>query len=134
MAQAQHQLILAVLFFGVAQAAPLAPEKIAGMVAQNDAVMAGGVCFVANREEASARATELILLGGKAFRVSSREVDAVRSVDYEKNPRTGRYRMSEAIEKACRKDEATGGCIYARSRWQTVPPSVSPPGRGAIAR
>jgi hypothetical protein len=123
----KHALTLLVLVCQQCLAAPMPDQNIANMVAQNEDVMKYGVCAVANAKNTAKGAKEAILLPDGLHIVPSAEVEPIRGAGYGKNKKTGRFTMSEAIEKACKKDRDSGGCIYARSRWSQLPLSQHRP-------
>lgn len=115
-------LLACLLACSVAQAAPLPADAIANMVAQSEAVMRTGVCAVANDGKVYTTQAIVLLLPAPigARRILRSDYEWIRSAGYAKGA-SGRFVMSERIEKACQADAFGSRCLAARSLWSQKP-------------
>lgn len=135
MAQAKHQLILAALFCGAVQAAPLAPEKIAGMASQIDTVMNAKLCAVANDTKDYGGETVLVVLPKPvgARRILKNDYHWMRNTGYDKT-KAGEWLMTYRMRAACKADGEGGRCIAFRSYFSQFPVSARAPGDGVVTK
>jgi hypothetical protein len=129
-------LALLLLVPALCCAAPLPAQNIANMVAQSEAVMNAGLCQVANDTQDYQNETIAVLLPAPVGlrRILRNDYNWIRNTGYERNPKTGRYLMSERIEEACSADALSGRCLAVRSYWSQLPLSAKQPGKGVKAR